>query len=215
MEKLKTKDNTYTFFNEEYQEQYHSLSGAVEEAIKKYSEPCKIRSLADKQKSIAILDICFGLGYNTASALDIILDVNPSCNITVIALEKDKEILNQINKISNPFKSYDLIKKLATQLKIKEQNTHLKLIIGDATQTIKTISQKFDAVFLDPFSPKKNSELWTEDFFVSIKKVMKKSAILATYSCARVVRDNLIKAGFTVKDGPSIGRKAPSTIAFL
>ena len=70
-------------------------------------------------------------------------------------------------------------------------------------------------MFLDPFSPPKNPELWTESFFREVKKLMKPKAILATYSCARIVRDNLKKAGFIVKDGPIIGRRSPSTLAYI
>jgi tRNA U34 5-methylaminomethyl-2-thiouridine-forming methyltransferase MnmC len=42
---------------------------------------------------------------------------------------------------------------------------------------------------------------------------MKKGAMMSTYSCARIVRDNLKNAGFEVKNGPIIGRRSPSTIA--
>ena len=44
---------------------------------------------------------------------------------------------------------------------------------------------------------------------------MKQGAILATYSYAKTIRNNLAKAGFTVKDGPIIGRRSPSTIAVI
>jgi len=63
-------------------------------------------------------------------------------------------------------------------------------------------------------TPKKCPELWTFEFFSDIKKVMKKGGVLATYSCARSVRENLIQAGFHVKDGPCVGRWAPSTLAY-
>ena len=87
---------------------------------------------------------------------------------------------------------------------------------SDARETIKLIPKEIvDAVFLDPFSPKTCPELWTKEFFENIHKTMKKDAILATYSCARVVRDNLKAAHFRVEDGPCIGRRAPSTIAYL
>ena len=79
---------------------------------------------------------------------------------------------------------------------------------------IKNLNQKFDAVFLDPFSPKKCPELWTERFFKDIRKLMKQNSVLTTYSCAKITRNNLVNAGFNVKDGPSIGRRAPSTIAY-
>ena len=90
----------------------------------------------------------------------------------------------------------------------------LRIIIGDAGETIKNLNQKFDAVFLDPFSPKKCPELWTEKFFKDIRKLMKQNSVLTTYSCAKIIRNNLVNAGFNVKDGPSIGRRAPSTIAY-
>ena len=93
----------------------------------------------------------------------------------------------------------------------KENN--IKIILGDARETVKKLNEKFDVVFLDPFSPKKCTELWTEVFFSDVKKLMKKNGILATYSCARSVRDNLRKLVFVVEDGPCIGRKSPSTIA--
>ena len=95
----------------------------------------------------------------------------------------------------------------------KNQNVDIKIIIGDATKTIKKIDKSFDAVFLDPFSPPKNPELWTLEFFKEVKDRMNLTAKLATYSCAGVVRRNLAKAGFEVIDGPCIGRKSPSLVA--
>ncbi|MBW2994548.1 hypothetical protein KY315_03965, partial [Candidatus Woesearchaeota archaeon] len=68
MKRLKqrvTKDNSITLFNEEYQEYYHSIHGAIEEAFEKFVKPCKIAELA-KTGKIKILDICFGMGYNSA-----------------------------------------------------------------------------------------------------------------------------------------------------
>ena len=55
--------------------------------------------------------------------------------------------------------------------------------------------------------------MWEEGFFKDICSKMKMGGVLATYSCATHVRINLVKAGFDVTDGPSVGRRAPSTIA--
>ena len=212
MKKIITNDNSPTFYNETFQESYHSSSGAIEEAFKKFVEPCQIAKLA-KKDNIYILDICFGLGYNSAAAIETIKSINPNCNIHIIGLENDKSLLTEIQSLNPKLKYYDLIKKLNT---IQKNNIHLKLIIGDARETIKQIQlNKFDAVFLDPFSPKKCPELWTESFFKDIKKIMKPDAIMATYSCARIVRDNLKSAGFQIKDGPTVGRRSPGTIALI
>ena len=204
MRKTTTKDSSVTLYNEQYEEHYHSVSGAVEEAVKKFVEPCRIK------KGMKVLDICFGLGYNSAAAIDA-----SDGDLEIVALEK--EIPVEIEELNPKLNNYHIIKETvkSKDLCYNKGNFKLKIIIGDATQTIKTIKEKFDAVFLDPFSPKKNPELWTEEFFSEIKKRMKKDAILATYSCARIVRDNLKKAGFAARDGPCIGRKAPSTIATI
>jgi tRNA U34 5-methylaminomethyl-2-thiouridine-forming methyltransferase MnmC len=87
------------------------------------------------------------------------------------------------------------------------------LIVGDALVEIPKISKKFDVIIFDPFSPKKQPELWTQEFFSEVSKLAKKGCVLTTYSCARVAKDGLTKAGFSVSNGPCIGRRAPSLIA--
>ena len=97
--------------------------------------------------------------------------------------------------------------------KIKKNNIEINIIIGDAKETINNIHETFDAVFFDPFSPKKCPELWTLEIFQKINQLMKPGAILATYSCATHVRNKLKDVGFDVQDGPIFGRKSPATIA--
>ncbi|MBI3031907.1 hypothetical protein HYY69_00390 [Candidatus Woesearchaeota archaeon] len=223
MKQVLTNDGSVTFFNEQSQETYHSTSGAVEEALKKFAEPTQVKELA-KKGSIKILDICFGLGYNSAAALDIILLENPSCNVAVVGFEIDEDILSKILEINPSFKHYNLIKQVIKNkiennkhqyYEIKRENVCVKVMLGDVRDKIKAISEfeTFDICFFDPFSPKKCPELWNEELFKDIFKLLKKGGILTTYSCARMVRDNLKNAGFTVKEGPSVGRRAPSTIA--
>ena len=97
MRKIITKDNSITFHNEKFDESYHCLAGAVSEAKIKFIEPCKIRELA-KKGSITILDICFGLGYNSAAAIDAALESNPNCKINIIGLENDEKLFNVIKE---------------------------------------------------------------------------------------------------------------------
>ena len=195
MRKVETGDGTVTLYSEEYDQPFHSKSGALEESEKKYIIPCKVK------EGDLILDVGFGLGFNVAAALE--------KNAKVISLEKDKRLFDEIQELELPLDSYKLVKEVAKGKK----SDRLKIILGDARETIKSLNKKFDAVFHDPFSPPKNPELWTEEFFREVKKRMKKGAILATYSCARVTRDNLKAAGFKVMDGPIVGRRSPSTLA--
>ncbi|MBI2134431.1 hypothetical protein HYU09_00435 [Candidatus Woesearchaeota archaeon] len=229
MQQTITKDNSITFYSEKYSEHYHSTSGALDESFGKFAMPCRLKN------GMRVLDVCFGLGYNSLAAISL-------ADVEIVALENDPMILKLIknikmpedytfvgNKIKNTEtnnynkndptlemleNNYEKIKIAAEKLDYEDDKLKLRIIIGDARETIKELDGKFDAVFLDPFSPKKCRELWTKEFFSDIRKLMKKDSILSTYSCASIVRKNLTDAGFRVTDGPSVGRRAPSTIAY-
>ena len=214
MEKVLTADKSETFLNEEVGESYHSFTGAVEEALKKFVEPTKIKEIA-KKGEIKILDVCFGLGYNSAMAITVALQENPDCKIEIVGLEKEIEIIKKIQEV-NPeieyYKNYKLLTK--ENLSFTKENVIVKVLLGDAKEQVKKLSENyFDAVLFDPFSPKTAPGMWTADFFESVKRVMRVGAILATYSCARMVRDNMVKAGLEYFDGPKVGRRGPGTIA--
>ncbi|MFC1690619.1 tRNA (5-methylaminomethyl-2-thiouridine)(34)-methyltransferase MnmD [Nanoarchaeota archaeon] len=214
MKEVTTKDGSITFHNEEYDETYHSTSGAKEEAVKKFAEPSNFKELVAKQKMIKILDVCFGLGYNSAAAIDEIRKYSADCKIIIFALESDDEILKKTNEVNPEFDCYEIIRDAANYHNYNQDNIEITLLLGDARETIQNIAEsEFDCVFLDSFSPKKCPELWTEEFFKDISALVRKGGILTTYSCAGSVRKNLESASFEVRDGPCVGRKAPSTIA--
>ncbi|MFC1728305.1 tRNA (5-methylaminomethyl-2-thiouridine)(34)-methyltransferase MnmD [Nanoarchaeota archaeon] len=207
MKKVMTKDGSETFYSKEYTETYHSTSGALQEGFEKFVGPSGLF------EGCKILDICFGIGYNSLAAIHTAIEDNLKISIT--AIENDPKIVRRIKDVvmdEKYRKAHGIIKKVVEDKEYKDDLISIKLIIDDARKTVKKLNNKFDFVFFDPFSPKKHPELWTEEFFKDIYKIMNKG-VLTTYSCARVVRDNLRSAGFNVEDGPSIGRRGPSTIA--
>lgn len=214
LKKIITADNTETFLNETVGESYHSQTGAVEEALKKYVLPCNIKEKA-KTGKIRILDVCFGLGYNSAMAISAALEINPECEIEVIGLENDPLIISNIQQVNPPIPFYPLYKQLSSKtLSFEQGNVKVTILLGDAKQKVKQLQENyFDAIFFDPFSPKTAPDMWNTEFLQQMQRVIKPSGILATYSCARVVRDNLSSAGFLYDDGPIVGRRGPGTIA--
>ena len=214
LRKIITADNTESFLNEQVQETYHSQTGAVEEALKKYAIPSKIKELA-KTGRIRILDMFFGLGYNSAMAVSVALEENHNCEIEVIGMENDAEIISKIQEVNPPIPFFQYYKRLdRNNLEFKEKKVSVKLILGDAREEVKKLEKEyFDAIFYDPFSPKTMPEMWKEELFKEMYRVMKGSAILATYTCARIPRENMAKAGLVYDDGPIVGRRGPGTIA--
>lgn len=214
LKKIITADSSESFLNEDVGESYHSHKGAVEEALKKYVIPCKIKELA-KTGRMVILDVCFGLGYNSAMAIETALQENPGCEIEVIGLELDTVIIEKIQEVNPPISFYKHYKQLtAQQLQFKEGKVTVKILLGDGRERVKELPDNYvDAVFFDPFSPKTVPDMWQVPFFEQMVRVMKDKAVLATYSCARMARDNMAAAGLFYEDGPIFGRRGPGTIA--
>jgi len=209
MNKIKlvtTKDGSQTAYNAQADEHYHSVTGAMEEAFEKYVKPLEI---AD---GMFILDYCFGLGYNSVAA------TYRHSSLQITALEKDIEIVRAMKKIVPPaaiLQKYQMFNDLAAKNTIKDDDKNvIKLIWGDVFQTLPTLPDEvFDRVFFDPFSPSKQPEMWNLQIFNQVYAKMKPGGKLATYSCAKMVRNNMRYAGFQVYDGPRVGRKSPATIA--
>ena len=213
-----TADNSYTFYCEEFGETFHSQQGAKTEAEHKFVAPTQLNIKAH-QPVVRILDVCYGLGYNTAAALAQIWAVNPDCLIEVIALESNADIPNSaINH--NLLDSWEpnirqVLTLLASNHQVKTARCQGTLLLGDARQTIKLISSSFtaDAIFLDPFSPPKCPQLWTVEFISLVAQYLHADGVLATYSAAAAVRTALQAAGLHIGNTISIGRRSPSTIA--
>ena len=205
MKLVKTQDSSYTAFNEAADEHYHSISGALEEAFQKHVNAIGV------EDGFQILDCCFGLGYNSIAA------TKGHRNLQVIGLEIDIDIIRTIQALQVPKsikQEFDSFRNLVEKLKITDENNNtIKLIIGDALQNIDQLPDNFiDRVFFDPFSPQKQPEMWSAEIFLKVYEKMKMGGKLSTYSCAKWIRENMKAAGFTVVDGPVVGRKSPATI---
>ncbi len=95
----------------------------------------------------------------------------------------------------------------------------LTLIIDDATVGYQAMQKSqhpafnqgfnmgVDAWFLDGFSPTRNPDIWTEDLFTTISNLSKKGTTLATFTSARVVKEGLSKAGFSLHKISGYGKK--------
>lgn len=206
MELLKTRDGSLTAYNEEFQENYHSMSGALEEAFGKHVDPLGI------EPGMKILDFCFGFGYNSFAAC------KKESDLDITALELDPKVITAIAEVTPPdelseqFRFFSGLKE--NQDLTDEKGNRIQLILGDALKTVKELpKERFDRIYFDPFSPKKAPHMWTVELFRELHSVLKTGGKLSTYSCARVTRENLTQAGFDVQKGPCIGGRAPSTIA--
>ena len=214
-----TEDGSITFWSETFQETFHSSHGAKHEAEAKFVIPAQIAEKASTQTQLNILDVCYGLGYNTAAAIACVSELPaPTANLHIIALENNLEVPQQaiasgLVDIWQPAIAQILKTAAATQI-VTTENLSLQLLIGDARQTIRQVPSKWaDAIFLDPFSPPHCPQLWTVEFMQVLANCLKPDGYLVTYSSSAAVRTAMLMAGLQIGAIAPIGRKSSSTIA--
>ncbi|WGV26274.1 tRNA (5-methylaminomethyl-2-thiouridine)(34)-methyltransferase MnmD [Halotia branconii] len=214
-----TADGSFTFVSQEFGELFHSHFGAKQESFLKFVAPTQLATSAHKPV-LRLLDICYGLGYNTAAALQTIWTVNPSCNVELIGLELNPSV-PQAAIAHHLFDNWNydhtaILTQLAFEQQVQTDRLKAKLLIGDARTSIKLVHQlgfQADAIFLDPFSPPQCPQLWTVEFIKQVSLCLDIDGIMATYSCAAAVRVALLAAELQIGSTPPLGRRTPGTVA--
>ena len=197
-----TKDGSLSLYSCSYKEVFHDKDGALRESIAKYLIPAQIDQFITTKK-IVVLDVCVGLGYNTGCILEKLFQSN--IKIEWHGLEIDQRPLNLalnetvFQKTWSPKVLHFLncINKLG---KWTEGFNEGNIYWGDARQKIYEIqnSIKFDLILLDPFSPQKCPELWSEEFISLLTERLSINGRLITYSTAASIRASLKRAGLNI-----------------
>ncbi len=197
MKKLRTNDGSYTFLDSEVKEVYNPLTGAVERAFNVYINNIDFSSY----KRIKILDIGFGLGYNSLCIINKCL--HKDINVDIFAVEKSINVVNNIKnlEVDDYLKeSFNILLNCAKSRIFKSDNVNFTLYVDDAVNVVKELKEKFDVVILDPFSYSNNSELYEKEFLLGLKGLLTdEKGYLICYNSNPVFINNLIENGFYVK----------------
>lgn len=224
-----TADGSSTLAHGAHGETFHSMSGAWTQARERYAGDCRLRERAIELASVGtrtfrLLDIGTGLGFNLAAALEALDGTGVVLEAT--SLERDAELLAHV--VATRREPAELERwhapvrtALAATLTARHTelvplaNGSLRLVLGDARTSLATLpaDARFDAVFLDPFSPRVEPDLWSRGFLADIARRMAPGSLLSTYSAATEVRLALVAAGLRVGRGARVGEKREGTVA--
>ena len=195
---LVTSDGSQTLYSEEFNEAYHSpKDGALHESLEKHV--CSAFRFVGDRRKLTILDICFGLGYNTLATLYHVQRNNLPVKLHIVSPELDGELVKGLGSFGYPGEFAGLmpiIEKLSRDFYYEDEQFKIEIPIGDARQILPQLNERFDIVYQDAFSPKKNPLLWTREYFAQIRRLMGEDAVLTTYSVAAAVRMGLYENGF-------------------
>ena len=214
-----TADGSPTLVHPVHGEACHSRAGAWQQARERYAAACR---LAERCSETArLLDIGTGTGLNLAAAFEAL--AGGSARLLAVTLERDRSVVEAGLALSVPSEverwlapvRESLAEALLGADDVPLGSGRLRLLLGDARETIRSLpeSERFDAVFLDPFSPRVEPELWQPEFLGEIARRMAPGSVLSTYSASISVRAGLRAAGLRVGPGPRVGTKSSGTLA--
>ena len=207
---ITTNDGSKTIHIPEWNEQYHSTHGAIQEAKHVYLKHglaffCASEGYIE-QSPISILEIGFGTGLN--AFLTAIKTKELKLNCIYFGVEgfpisqEELEALNYTEALNNNA-IFNAIHDCEWESNCAISNYFNLIKQQKQFSKISEVNQ-FDIVYFDAFGPRVQPELWTEAIFKSMYKAMKPNGVLVTYCAQGHARRAMIKVGFTVTkvEGP-------------
>ena len=206
---ITTGDGSKTIQIEAWNEQYHSIHGAIQEAIHVFIKHGLNHVVSQTQsQTLSILEIGFGTGLNaflTADQADshdykinyVGVEAYPVSFNEISQLNYAEMISGEINTIFNTLHkvSWEAEHQITPSFSLTKQ----KKLFSDITD-----KHLYNIIYFDAFGARVQPELWTEVMFKIMYKALKYNGVLVTYSAKGSVRRAMQAVGFNVErlEGP-------------
>ncbi|WP_179333147.1 tRNA (5-methylaminomethyl-2-thiouridine)(34)-methyltransferase MnmD [Winogradskyella costae] len=205
---ITTSDGSKTIQIEEWNEQYHSIHGAIQEANHVFLKHGLLfySMQVSSTQPISILEIGFGTGLNAFLTLIKAEKDNLNLNYTGIeAYPVQPEEINQLNYVELISQTHQAVFEKMHETPWEESCAITpKFQLKKQQKFFKDIDSKdnFDIIYFDAFGARVQPDLWTEDIFKIMFEALKTNGILVTYSAKGSVRRAMQAVGFVVERLP-------------
>ena len=196
-----TQDGSTSIHLPDWNENYHSKHGAIQEAKHVF---IKNGLALFPNQNISILEIGLGTGLN--AIITLIESEKLNQNIHYEGVEaypisaSEMASMNYVSELEAIDKAaiFDLMHSCPWNAKIKLDH-HFDLIkrqqFFDAIDDVET----FDLIYFDAFGYRVQPDLWSTEIFQKMYNALKPKGILVTYAARGVVKRSMIQVGFTVE----------------
>jgi len=200
-----TNDGSKTIHLPDWNESYHSVHGAVQEAQHVFIKS----GLSEVSKTeINILEVGFGTGLNTILTLNKAKETKQTINysgLEAYPVQPDElkdlkyQELPEIKNSEDLFwqihsSKWNELVEITPTFKLKK----VQLFLNEYQPAENT----FDLIYFDAFGPRVQPEMWTLEIFKKLFKSLKNDGVFVTYCAKGQVRRDLIEAGFQVEKIP-------------
>lgn len=210
---LKTGDGSITIHLPQWNEQYHSKHGAIQEALHVFIEKGFLYVISDTseiclaEKPLHILEIGFGTGLNAL--------------LTNLQTQKSKQLVNYtgieafpVTQAEIEFLNYPQLLNISEEtfqkLHRSPWETNSKIDSYFQLQKRKTDfrsitdREQYHLIYFDAFGARVQPELWTVSIFQKMYDALMFEGVLVTYAAKGSVRRAMQEVGFVVErlEGP-------------
>lgn len=226
---VETEDGSKTIHIEDWNETYHSIHGAVQEAFHVFINN-GLNFYKDVKIPIKILEIGLGTGLN--SFITLLESERNQYTIEYVGVEKypiSADEFQAIDYFDDVFKFYpefenrreefiELYQKMfacdwGKSIEITSKFT-FKKVEKDFFDLISLDGNEFDIVYFDAFGSQVQPELWEEDLLTIVTNLTKEKSIITTYAAKGSFKRGLKANGFKIKKYPGPPGKREMMVGF-
>ena len=217
-----TKDSPFSI---EHDDLYWSKQGAIEESEHVFLRGNNLEErwgqLSNKE-TFLIGELGFGAGINFLNTWKKFIEVSPAqSKLHYLSFDNRPFIKKDLLRMHSQYptlanESKELISKLPLNAKglhrinFAKGKITLSLLYGDLDQTLNELKNpqiKYDAWYLDGFSPAKNPEMWSAEIASCLAEASHSETTFSTYTVAGFVKKNFERANFSLFKLKGFGKK--------
>lgn len=200
---ITTHDGSHSLLNEQLNETYHSIHGAVQESKHVFIQHgldfvCKSSGKA----TIHILEVGFGTGLNALLTLQQSIANDLAIQYTTLeAFPVEENIWPALNYVESAEarEQFDKLHRakwnesenITSNFELRKLHTTLQQIVLEQNH--------YDLIYFDAFAPNKQPEMWELPMLQKIADAMKQGGSFVTYCAKGQLKRDLQSAGLSVE----------------
>ncbi|MFT5751275.1 MAG: tRNA U34 5-methylaminomethyl-2-thiouridine-forming methyltransferase MnmC [Flavobacteriales bacterium] len=208
---ITTGDGSKTIQISDWDEQYHSKHGAIQEARHVFLgmglQHYVAKTKPDTTQPISILEMGFGTGLNALLTLFEAQELKVKLDYTGVEAypvsDEEAAAMDYASQIAQPeaLQYYEQMHALPCE---EPHDITTDFTLTKRQQRFENIMDhdQFDLVYFDAFGARVQPELWDEAIFEKMYTALRKSGVLVTYAAKGSVRRAMQAVGFIVERLP-------------